>query len=125
MKVIFDLKGWLNVFLYDDLVVIIVYGINIDFCIKKVGVEIEMFVCFFGEDGKEILLMKENLFVFLGVLLNLCGENIMYEFVKVGNMDIVYEINGLKVVCYGNKVYFKMDIDVGMNGILISDWEVV
>lgn len=120
-----DSKGRLNAFLHDDPVATIVYGINIDPRTKKAGAEIEMLVRFFGEDGKEILPMKENPFVFSGASLNSRGENITYEFVKVGNTDTVHEINGSKVARHGNKVYSKTDIDVGTNGISISDWEAV
>ncbi|HBI3741425.1 TPA: LPXTG-anchored aggregation substance Asa1, partial [Enterococcus faecalis] len=120
-----DSKGRLNAFLHDDPVATIVYGINIDPRTKKAGAEIEMLVRFFGEDGKEILPTKENPFVFSGASLNSRGENITYEFVKVGNTDTVHEINGSKVARHGNKVYSKTDIDVGTNGISISDWEAV
>ncbi|MEB7428460.1 LPXTG-anchored aggregation substance [Enterococcus faecalis] len=120
-----DSKGRLNAFLHNDPVATIVYGIPINPKTKKVSAEVEMVVRLYGEDGKEILPSKDHPFVFSGASLNSRGENISYEYVRLGADDTAHKINGSKVAQHGDKVYSKTDIDVGTAGITVNDWEAV
>ena len=78
----------------------------------KEGYELDVEVRYFGEDGKEILPVKEKPFLYSVASMNSYGEGTSHvEYARISSDDKFIPINGSKVQRYGDLVYSKTNLE--------------